>query len=111
MNLHGDQAIGLNIVKKAMEAPIRQIASNAGKDGAEILANLNGKEKGIGYNAQTDTYGNLMSEGVIDPTKVVRNALQISASIAAMVLTTESLVADLDDDDKDNAHNNPAIII
>jgi len=111
MNLRGDQAIGLNIVKKAMEAPIRQIASNAGKDGAEILANLNGKEKGIGYNAQTDTYGNLMSEGVIDPTKVVRNALQISASIAAMVLTTESLVADLDDDDKDNAHNNPAIII
>ncbi|MCA9485283.1 MAG: chaperonin GroEL [Nanoarchaeota archaeon] len=111
LNLPGEQSIGVKIVKKALEGPIRQIAQNAGKDGSEVLANLRTKEQGIGYNAQTDTYGNLFEQGVIDPTKVVRNALQTSASIAAMVLTTESLVADFEDEDKDKADSNPAIII
>jgi chaperonin GroEL len=109
--LQGEQAIGVKIVKKALEMPIRQIAMNAGKDGSAVLANLQGQEPGVGYNAQTDSYGNLFEQGVIDPTKVVRNALQTSASIAAMVLTTESLVTDFEDEDKEKADSNPAIII
>ncbi|MFH1290700.1 MAG: chaperonin GroEL [Nanoarchaeota archaeon] len=111
LNLSNEQAVGVKIVKKALEGPIRQIAMNAGKDGSEVLANLNGKEEGFGYNAQTDTYGNLFQEGVIDPTKVVRNALQTASSISGLVLTTEALVADFEKDDKDKADSNPAIII
>ena len=96
LNLPDEQLIGARIVKKALEGPIRQIAENAGKDGSEVLANLAGKDPGIGYNARTDTYEDLFKSGVIDPTKVVRYALQSASSISAMVLTTEGLVADLD---------------
>jgi len=110
ITLSGEQAVGVKIVKKALEGPIRQIAMNAGKDGSEVLANLQGKEESLGYNAQTDTYGNLFQEGVIDPTKVVRNALQTASSIASLVLTTEGLVADFDDE-KDKVDGNPSIII
>jgi len=110
LNLQGEKAIGVHIVKKSLEGPIRQIAENAGRDGSEILAHLRNQESGIGYNAQTDSYGRLFEEGVIDPTKVVRNAIQTSASIAALILTTEGLVADLDDD-KDKLDLNPAVII
>lgn len=106
LNLNGEEAIGVKIVKKALEGPIRQIALNSGKDGAEVLAALTGKGEGIGYNARTDSYGNLFEQGVIDPTKVVRNALQTSASIAALVLTTESLVADLDEENKSEDNSN-----
>ncbi|MBU1989097.1 MAG: chaperonin GroEL [Nanoarchaeota archaeon] len=111
LNLPTEQAVGVKIVKKSLEGPIRQIASNAGKDGSEVLANLQGKEEGIGYNASTDRYENLFESGVIDPTKVVRNALQTASSISSLVLTTESLVADFESDDKDKADSNPAIII
>ncbi|MBU0760534.1 MAG: chaperonin GroEL [Nanoarchaeota archaeon] len=110
LNLPGEQAVGVKIVKKALEGPIRQIAANAGKDGSEVLANLNGKEQNIGYNAQTDAYENLFEQGVIDPTKVVRNALQTASSISALVLTTEGLVADLEED-KDRIDINPSVII
>lgn len=110
MNLSAEQTVGVKIVKKALEGPIRQIAANAGKDGSEVLANLQGKEESIGYNARTDVYENLFAAGVIDPTKVVRNALQTASSIAALVLTTEALVADFDDE-KDKVDGNPAIII
>lgn len=111
LQLSGEQAIGVKIVKKSLEGPIRQIAANAGKDGSEVLAHLNGKGETFGYNAKTDRYEDLLQAGVIDPAKVVRNALQTSASIAALVLTTESLVADFDDEDKDRVGSNPAIII
>jgi len=111
LGLPEDQRVGVKIVKKALESPIRQIAINAGREGSEVIANLQGKEEGIGYNAQTDSYGNLFQEGIIDPTKVVRNALQISASIAGMVLTTEGLVADYEDEDKEGIAGNSAIII
>lgn len=111
LNLPEDQMVGVKIVKKALEEPIRQIAVNAGKEGSEVIAQLIGKDESIGYNAQTDKYGKLFEEGVIDPTKVVRNALQTSASIAAMILTTEALVADYEEDDKEKAEGNPAIII
>jgi len=102
------QAVGARLVKKALEGPLRQIAFNAGKDGAEVLASLKGKSVTFGYNAKTDTLEDLVLAGVIDPTKVVRNALQSAASITAMVITTEGLVADFDDE-KDKM--GPAIII
>ncbi len=108
--LHAEQAIGVRIVKKALEGPIRQIATNAGKDSSEVLASLNGKPENTGYNASTDSFEDLYKAGVIDPTKVVRNALQTASSIAALVLTTESLVADFDEE-KDKPETNPAIII
>lgn len=109
--LSAEQSVGAKIVKKSLEGPIRQIALNAGKDGSEVLANLQGKPESIGYNARTDVYENLFEAGVIDPTKVVRNALQTAASIAALVLTTEALVADFETEDKEKADSNPAIII
>lgn len=104
-----EQAIGIALVKRALEAPIKQIAENAGRDGAEILANLKGKSERYGYNARTDKYEDLLEAGVLDPTKVVRNALQTAASIATLVLTTEALVADYEED-KDKK-DDPSIIL
>jgi chaperonin GroEL len=108
LKLAGDQQIGADIVKRALEEPIRQIALNAGKEGAEVVARLKA-EKGerIGYNADKDRYEDLFEAGVIDPTKVVRNALQNATSIASMVLTTEALVTDYDE----KKDGNPATII
>lgn len=78
---------------------LRQIAQNAGREGAEVIARIKvGKDDQFGYNADSDTYEDLFEAGVLDPTKVIRNALQNSASIASMVLTTEALVADFDDE-------------
>ncbi|MBS3088586.1 chaperonin GroEL [Candidatus Pacearchaeota archaeon] len=109
LSLPEEQSIGVRIVKKALEGPVRQIAENAGKDGSEVISNLNGKGPTFGYNAATDKYEDLFQSGVIDPTKVVRNALQAASSIAALVLTTEGLVADYEDE-KDKT-DNPAIIL
>jgi chaperonin GroEL len=96
--LTGDQEIGANIVKRSLEEPIRQIAKNAGKEGAEVVARLKAeKSERVGYNADKDRYEDLFEAGVIDPTKVVRNALQNATSIASMVLTTEALVTDYDE--------------
>jgi len=95
LNLDVEQMTGVKILKKALESPIKQIAENAGKDGAEILSQLRGKSETFGYNAKTNKFEDLVQTGVIDPTKVVRNALQTAASIASLVLTTEGLVADL----------------
>ena len=104
LHLANDEQVGVNIVKKALEEPIRQIAVNAGKDGSEVLARLKaeGNDK-VGYNAKKDKYEDLIVAGVLDPTKVVRSALQNAASIAAMVLTTEALVADFDDEKDEKA--------
>lgn len=109
LSLEGDQQVGVNIVRRALEEPIRQIAINAGKEGAEVLSKVRSADtEAIGYNAKSDTYEDLFKAGVIDPTKVVRNGIQNAASIAAMVLTTEAVVADFDDE-KDEA--SPSIII
>ncbi|MDO8508595.1 MAG: chaperonin GroEL [Nanoarchaeota archaeon] len=97
LKLTEDQTIGLKIVKKSLEGPIKQIAENAGKEGSEILAQLKNQEENYGYNAKTDKFEDLVKAGVIDPTKVVRNALQTAGSISGMVLTTEGLVADFDE--------------
>jgi len=108
LKLPEEQMIGVKIVKKALEAPIKQIALNAGKDGSEILASLKGKSDNFGYNAKTDVFEDLVQAGVIDPTKVVRNALQSAASITTMIITTEGLIADFDEE-KDKTR--PTIII
>ena len=91
----GDERTGVQIVLKALEEPVRQIAANAGLEGSVIVANIKASEKlGYGFNAATEEYGDMIGFGVVDPTKVTRSALQNAASVAAMVLTTESLVAD-----------------
>ncbi|MEA4869466.1 MAG: chaperonin GroEL [Christensenella sp.] len=92
----GDFKTGVNIILRALEEPLRQIAINAGVDGAVVVENIRRANKpGYGYNAASDTYVMLADEGIIDPTKVTRSALQNAASVAAMVLTTESLVTDI----------------
>src|SRR5438477_439411 len=94
-----DQTRGVDIVRKALFAPVRQIAQNAGHDGAVISGKLlEGKDPTIGFNAQTDAYENLVQSGVIDPTKVVRTALQDAASVAGLLITTEAAVSELPED-------------
>ena len=91
----GDEKTGAAIVLKSLEEPVRQIAANAGVEGSVIVANImNANKVGYGYNALTEFYGDMIEQGIVDPTKVTRSALQNAASVAAMVLTTESLVAD-----------------
>jgi chaperonin GroEL len=90
-----DEKIGVEIVRKALEEPLRIIAQNAGMEGSIVLAKVReSKEKNFGYNAQTDTYEDLVKSGVIDPTKVTRTALQNAASIAGLLLTTECVVVE-----------------
>lgn len=90
----GDEKTGVEIVKRAIEEPVRQIAYNAGLEGAVIVDTIKRSEKGYGFNALTEEYVDMVAAGIVDPTKVTRSALQNAASIAAMVLTTESIVAD-----------------
>jgi chaperonin GroEL len=96
-----DEQIGVNIVKRALEEPLRQIVSNAGKEGAVIVEKVRiEKNPNIGYNAVTEKFEDLVAAGVIDPAKVTRCALQNAASIAGLMLTTEALISELQDDDK-----------
>ena len=101
LKLQDDEAIGVNIVKRALEEPMRQIALNAGEEGAVIVGRIReSKDDNFGFNAETGEYGDLVKAGVIDPAKVTRLALQNAASIAGLMLTTEALVADIKEDDK-----------
>ena len=94
-----DQTRGIDIVRKALQAPLRQIAQNAGHDGAVVAGRLiDGKDENFGFNAQTEEYENLVKSGVIDPTKVVRSALQDAASVAGLLITTEAAVAEMPED-------------
>jgi chaperonin GroEL len=96
-----DQTRGIDIVRKAIQAPLRQIAINAGHDGGVVAGKLlEGGDQTVGFNAQTDVYENLVKAGVIDPTKVVRTALQDAASVASLLITTEAAITDLPADDK-----------
>ena len=96
LKLSGDEHLGAQIVRRSLEAPIRQISENAGQDGAVVVQNVRqGKGDNFGYNALTDTYEDLFKAGVIDPTKVVRLALQNASSVASLLLTTDALVSDL----------------
>ena len=103
-----DAQLGINIVRRALEVPMRKIANNAGKDGSVIIENVRRKqvEEGnvnIGYNVLTEAYGDMVKDGVIDPAKVTRGALENAASIAAMILTTEALITDVPEKDKGSA--------
>jgi chaperonin GroEL len=92
--LTDEQRVGANIVKRAAEEPCRQIAANAGKEGSIVVQKVREGKGGFGYNAATDTFEDLIDAGVIDPTKVVRSALQNAASVASLLITTEALVAE-----------------
>ncbi|MCO6333738.1 chaperonin GroEL [Staphylococcus epidermidis] len=91
----GDVETGVNIVLKALQAPVRQIAENAGLEGSIIVERLKHAEAGVGFNAATNEWVNMLEEGIVDPTKVTRSALQHAASVAAMFLTTEAVVASI----------------
>jgi chaperonin GroEL len=101
LKLHDDEAIGVNIVKRALEEPLRQIALNAGHEGALIVGRVReSKDENFGFNAETGEFGDLVKAGVIDPAKVTRLALQNAASIVSLMLTTEVLIADLKGEEK-----------
>ncbi len=91
----GDVKTGVNILRRALEEPLRQIADNAGEEGSVVVEKVKGLPKGHGYNAATGEYGDMVAAGIIDPTKVTRSALQNAASIAALLLTTEALITDI----------------
>lgn len=99
----GDVQTGINIVKRALEAPVRQIAENAGKEGSVVVEHLKGQKPEVGYNAASDKWENMIDAGIIDPTKVTRSALQNAASVSALILTTEAVVADKPEPKADDA--------
>ncbi len=99
----GEEKIGLDILKRALEEPVKQIAYNAGKDGSVVVEEVKKREGNFGYNAEKNKYEDLVAAGIIDPTKVTRTALQNAVSIASLILTTECVVADLPE--KEDKHN------
>ena len=104
LKLHDDEAIGVNIVKRALEEPIRQIAQNAGREGAVIVGHVReSKDETFGFNAESGEFGDMIKAGVIDPAKVTRLALQNAASIVSLMLTTEVLIADIKDEEQMSA--------
>jgi len=101
LNLDGDQAIGVNIVKKALEEPARQIALNSGQEGSVVVEKLkNSEDEAFGFNAQTEKFENMYEAGIIDPAKVCRIAIQNAASVASLLLTTEALVSELPEEEE-----------
>ncbi len=95
LGLEGDEATGADIIMRAIEAPLRQLSANAGREGALIVEHVKNESGNVGYNVATDTYEDLVAGGVVDPTKVTRSALQNAASISGLLLTTECLISDL----------------
>jgi chaperonin GroEL len=94
IKLEGEEQLGVSVLKRALEEPIRQIANNAGHEGSVVVERVKNEKGAQGFNAETETYEDLTKAGVIDPTKVVRFALQNAASVAALLLTTEATVAE-----------------
>jgi chaperonin GroEL len=107
LNLQGDEAVGAKIIARAAEEPLRQIAANAGEEGAMVVQNVKSKKGTYGYNAETNEYEDLLKAGVIDPAKVVRTALQNASSVAGLLLTTEVLIAELPEPEKAPAGGHP----
>ncbi len=103
IKIKADQKLGVKVVMRAMEEPLRQIANNAGVEGSVVIEKVKNGEGAFGYNAETNTYEDLIKAGITDPTKVVRFALQNAASVAALMLTTEAMVAEKPEDKKDMA--------
>jgi chaperonin GroEL len=104
LKLEGDAQIGVNIVRRAIEEPLRQIAENGGKEGSVIVNAVKGLPQGHGWNAATEVFEDLVAAGVVDPAKVVRTALQNAASIAGLILTTECLVTEKKEEEKSNGN-------
>ena len=94
LKLHGDQAYGVNIIRRAIEEPLRQIAANAGVEGSIVVEKVKGGKGAFGFNAATEEYEDLVKAGIIDPTKVVRTALQNAASVSGLLITTEAMIAE-----------------
>ena len=102
LKLHGDEQIGVNIVRRALEEPLRQIVANAGQEGAVIVDKVrSNKAANYGYNAESEEFGDMIQMGVVDPTKVTRSALQNASSIAGLLLTTEALVSEIPEAEKE----------
>jgi len=105
LNLEGDERTGINILRRALDEPTRQLAINGGKDGSVIVDGIRRAQKEhqndhYGYDVLTDTYKDMVAAGIIDPAKVARSALQNAASIASMILTTEALITDIPEKEK-----------
>jgi chaperonin GroEL len=110
LKLDGDQKVGLDIIRRAIEEPMRHIAGNAGAEGSIVVAKVKELKQDEGFNAASETYEDLVKAGVIDPAKVVRNALQNASSIASLLLTTEALVSEIPEEKKDaggHSHGGP----
>jgi chaperonin GroEL len=105
VTVEGDQSFGVEIVRRALQEPLRQIVNNAGGEASIVVENVLNGDGNYGYNARTDAYEDLVATGVIDPTKVTRSALQNAASVSGLLLTTEALVADSSDDSDGGAHS------
>ena len=97
-SLEGDEKTGANIILKALEAPLRRIAENAGLEGSVIIDKVRSEKPGFGFNALTEEYVNMVDNGILDPAKVTRSALQNATSVASTLLTTESVVANINED-------------
>ena len=109
LKAEGDEMTGINIIKKALEEPVKQIAANSGAEGAVIVEKVRAQKKGVGYNAANGTFEDMVAAGIVDPTKVTRSALQHAASVAAMLLTTETVVADIPKDEPAMPMANPGM--
>jgi len=101
LDAEGDEAVGVSIVRRALEEPLRQIANNAGLEGSVVVQRVKSEKTNVGYDAQRNEYADMIQNGVIDPTKVTRTALQNAASIAALMLTTEAVVTDIPEKEKE----------
>ncbi|MBI3996464.1 MAG: chaperonin GroEL [Candidatus Omnitrophica bacterium] len=103
LKLHGDEQIGVDIIRRSLEEPARMIAQNAGQEGSVVVQRIKEEKTNVGFNAETLEYTDMITAGIIDPTKVVRTALQNAASISSLLITTEALITDLPEKDKDKA--------
>ena len=108
LKLESDEATGVNILRRALEEPLRRIATNSGQDGSVVVQKVKGLKKGHGYDAAKDEYGNMVERGIVDPAKVTRAALENAVSIAGMVLTTNCLIADIPEKKSAAAPTSPA---
>ena len=100
LKLEGDEQIGVNIIKKALEEPIRQIVNNAGLEGSIVIQKVREEKTNVGYDVVAEQYRDMLQAGVIDPTKVTRTALENASSIAALLITTEALITDIPEKEK-----------
>lgn len=108
LQLEGDRLMGVKIVQRALEEPLRQIANNAGVEGATVVQQVKAQSGNMGYNANTDTYVDVVKQGIIDPTKVERVALQNAASLAGLLLTTEVLITEQAEEKASTPHHHGA---